>query len=456
MLAIVRDAIVRVRVRARGGRIAVAVAAAPVGGRDDDRCFGARALSEDALSSPASSLRDARRDVFSASGNPAAMHAAMTTTTMTTTTATATLSSRRAHGARVAPSRPRAFASSSSARVACRRRERRVFASDDYEQADTDGPAIKVEIPLKDISRGKKIGTGSFGDVFDGTYKGTAVVLKERKLTADGSRFFQTEATLNRRLKNCKGVAPFVGVAGANAFLVWKDEGRDTLETVLNGGGGGGGVFGGLFGGGGGGGGGGGLAAAMNVGDETKAVKLFSKQLLQAVDAVHGAGVIHRDVKPNNILFARGGKIKLIDLGGAADLRVGTNYDKDETVFDPTYGPPEKYLDVKGVGNIFGAAAGWASGKPDLFDAFSCGMVILQCACPSLRKGKAMNGVKRDLNVYNYDAERWRDTLSEKRQEDFAILDADGGKGWDLVVGLLSQRKGRTSVKKALGHPFLR
>jgi hypothetical protein len=64
--------------------------------------------------------------------------------------------------------------------------------------------------------------------------------------------------------------------------------------------------------------------------------------------------------------------------------------------------------------------------------------------------------VKRDLNVYNYDAERWRDTLSEKRQEDFAILDADGGKGWDLVVGLLSQRKGRTSVKKALGHPFLR
>ena len=52
------------------------------------------------------------------------------------------------------------------ARRGCRRRERRVFASDDYEQADTDGPAIKVEIPLKDISRGKKIGTGSFGDVF--------------------------------------------------------------------------------------------------------------------------------------------------------------------------------------------------------------------------------------------------------------------------------------------------
>jgi hypothetical protein len=30
-------------------------------------------------------------------------------------------------------------------------------------------------------------------------------------------------------------------------------------------------------------------------------------------------------------------------------LRAGTNYAADETVFDPTYGPPEKYLEVKGV-----------------------------------------------------------------------------------------------------------
>jgi hypothetical protein len=54
---------------------------------------------------------------------------------------------------------------------------------------------------------------------------------------------------------------------------------------------------------------------------------------------------------------------------------VGTNYSPDETVFDPVYGPPEKYLDVKGVGSFLGlgAAVGWAQSKPDLFDAFSCG-----------------------------------------------------------------------------------
>ena len=363
---------------------------------------------------------------------------------------------------RVAPATPRALASRaslggravsraarSSPRPGSRRVALRVVA---YEQADTDGEAVKVDIPMADIKRGKKIGSGSFGDVFEGTCKGKPVILKERKMTGPGKKFFDSEAALNRRLKSARGVAPFLGVAGANAYLVWKDEGRLTLDAVLSGGGGGG-----FFGG-----GGGGVSSAMNISDESKAVRAFSKQLLQAVKSVHDQGVVHRDVKPDNILFARsggfgGGKpvVKLIDLGGAADLRVGTNYSSDETVFDPVYGPPEKYLEVKGVGSLFGAGLGWAQAKPDLFDAFSCGMVILQVACPSLRRGKP-GGVKRDLGIYGYDAEAWRASLPERRQADFAILDEDGGKGWDLVCGLLAQRKKRTSVSAAIGHPFLR
>ena len=311
---------------------------------------------------------------------------------------------------------------------------------------------------MADVSRGKKIGSGSFGDVFEGTWKGQRVILKERKMTGPGKKYFDAEAALNRRLKSAKGVAPFLGVAGANAFLVWKDEGRNTLDAVL-GGGSGGGLS--LFGGGG---GGGGIAAAMGVGDESRAVRLFAKQLLQAVKSVHDAGVVHRDVKPDNILFAetRGSKltgskpvIKLIDLGGACDLRTGVNYSKDETVFDPVYGPPEKYLDVSGVGSLFGSSLGWAKAKPDLFDAFSCGMVILQVACPSLRKGKP-GSTKRDLDIYAFDAQAWRDSLPERRQADFAILDENGGQGWDLVCGLLAQRKKRTSVAQAIGHPFCR
>ena len=88
---------------------------------------------------------------------------------------------------------------------------------------------------LSDVRKGKKIGGGSFGDVFEGTYKGQPVILKERKENkgAQGLRFFQTEAAIGRRLKGAAGAADFIGVAGANAYLVYKDEGRVTLESIL-------------------------------------------------------------------------------------------------------------------------------------------------------------------------------------------------------------------------------
>ena len=74
---------------------------------------------------------------------------------------------------------------------------------------------------LSDVKKGKKIGGGSFGDVFEGTYKNQPVILKERKerMGAQGLRFFQTEAAIGKRLKGASGAADFIGVAGANAYL---------------------------------------------------------------------------------------------------------------------------------------------------------------------------------------------------------------------------------------------
>ena len=129
----------------------------------------------------------------------------------------------------------------SAPRAACTRVARAVrgpgalrVAAQDYEQADTDGAAVKVDIKMSDVSKGKKIGSGSFGDVFEGKYKGQGVILKERKMTGPGKKFFDSEAALNRRLKSAKGVAPFLGVAGANVYLVWKDEDvpLSTLSSV--------------------------------------------------------------------------------------------------------------------------------------------------------------------------------------------------------------------------------
>ena len=49
-----------------------------------------------------------------------------------------------------------------------------------------------------------------------------------------------------------------------------------------------------------------------------EATVVIGKQLCRALDVVHGQGVIHRDLKPHNVLITRGGDVKLTDFGIAA------------------------------------------------------------------------------------------------------------------------------------------
>ena len=65
-------------------------------------------------------------------------------------------------------------------------------------------------------------------------------------------------------------------------------------------------------------------------------IKEVARQLLQALDALHAVGIVHRDVKPQNVIVSqRARRVKLIDLGAAADLRVGVNYSPNLSLLDP-------------------------------------------------------------------------------------------------------------------------
>lgn len=68
----------------------------------------------------------------------------------------------------------------------------------------------------------------------------------------------------------------------------------------------------------------------------------YMLSVLDALEAVHGAGMVHRDISPDNIFIQNNGKIKLIDFGAARE----SYGDEDKTlsiVLKPNYAPPEQF-----------------------------------------------------------------------------------------------------------------
>ena len=87
-------------------------------------------------------------------------------------------------------------------------------------------------------------------------------------------------------------------------------------------------------------------------------------QILEALKASHATGIVHRDVKPQNVIISEtDNKVKFIDMGAAADLRVGINYVPNEYLLDPRYAPPQQYIMSTQVGSLlaslFPCLLGW-------------------------------------------------------------------------------------------------
>ncbi|KAG2452996.1 hypothetical protein HYH02_002333 [Chlamydomonas schloesseri] len=349
-------------------------------------------------------------------------------------------------------------------------------------------------IDKNDIVLGKRLGTGGFGTVFKGELKEeggvkTPIIIKKAK------EFGEAEVWMNERMSRVAGhhVAEFVtafdeslnvplpAAAGkrpapaqptspldANSiWLVWVYEGDNTLSSLMerrefpyN-------LEPLLFGR--------ELRAPRGPVRELVTIKEAFRQLMQAVAACHSVGIVHRDIKPANcIVSERDKKIKLIDLGAAADLRIGINYVPNEYLLDPRYAPPQQYImstqtprpPPKPVAAFLSPVL-WTMEKPDRFDMYSCGITLLQMVFSHLRNDNALIAFNKRLQELKWDLPAWRreeeaklptakGALADSLEAGFEALDADDGAGWDLLLRLLAYKPSdRPSAAAVLAHPWL-
>jgi tRNA A-37 threonylcarbamoyl transferase component Bud32/DNA-binding NarL/FixJ family response regulator len=75
-----------------------------------------------------------------------------------------------------------------------------------------------------------------------------------------------------------------------------------------------------------------------------QALKLFA-QIARALDAIHGAGVVHRDLKPHNIMFRDRHHLAIVDFGGAKAMGEESGITRvGQVVGTPNYMSPEQIL----------------------------------------------------------------------------------------------------------------
>jgi serine/threonine protein kinase len=71
-------------------------------------------------------------------------------------------------------------------------------------------------------------------------------------------------------------------------------------------------------------------------------------QIAEALERVHEQGLVHRDVKPDNILIGPDGKAKLTDLGLVKDLETQSNLTRaGDLLGTPHFMAPEQFRDPK-------------------------------------------------------------------------------------------------------------
>lgn len=81
----------------------------------------------------------------------------------------------------------------------------------------------------------------------------------------------------------------------------------------------------------------------------TQAKEIFVPAM-QAMEQVHQAGLVHRDISPDNLMLTPDGRVMILDLGAAKDLAINKGA-SSAMVVKGGFSPPEQYAQQGGSGS---------------------------------------------------------------------------------------------------------
>lgn len=187
-------------------------------------------------------------------------------------------------------------------------------------------------------------------------------------------------------------------------------------------------------------------------------VTSFTHQLLKGLSYCHSYGVLHRDLKPQNILISKDNTLKLCDFGLAKSVAL-TFKQCTSDVVSLWYRPPDVImgacdysgdLDMWGVGCIL---AELANSTP-LFEGKSkdtqLDTIFKVLGTPTMHDWPNM------VNLPNFN--QYKGTFPDyKRKSNEEIAPRLGKLGWDLLFQMIAiDPTRRLSADEALEHPFFK
>ncbi|XP_029283000.1 LOW QUALITY PROTEIN: cyclin-dependent kinase 15 [Cottoperca gobio] len=187
-------------------------------------------------------------------------------------------------------------------------------------------------------------------------------------------------------------------------------------------------------------------------------VRLFMFQLLRALGFIHSQRILHRDLKPHNLLISYLGELKIADFGLARSKSVPSQSFSSEVV-TLWYRPPDVLLgateystalDLWGAGCVFVEMLQGAPAFPGVSDVFEQLQKIWTVL--GLPSEDSWPGVSQ---LPNYKPERFLHSQPKPFRSVWKRLDQLPYKTEDLVRGMLKLLPAdRISAQDSLQHPY--